>query len=213
MIIVHNLSKAFDGKAILSDFSAEFKEGEAICIMGPSGIGKTTLLRLLAGLEKADSGEISGLDGKKKSFIFQENRLLPWLNLYENMRFVTDDAKKIETSLKQTGLWGDRGKMPDELSGGMARRAAIARAAAFGGELFFIDEPLYGLDVKTSHDILSLIKETIQGKTAFIVTHSPEEAFFLANSILFLQQSPVSQGIIKNISDFSSPEDIKNQLL
>lgn len=213
MISIRNLSKTFNGKAILSDFSAEFKEGQSICIMGPSGIGKTTLLRLLAGLEKADSGEIAGLDGKKKSFIFQENRLLPWLSLYDNMRFVTDDSEKIETALKQTELWDDRSKMPDELSGGMARRAAIARAAAVGGGVFFIDEPLYGLDVRTSRDILSLIKETIRGKTSFIVTHSPEEAYFLADSILFLQQSPVSQGMIKNITDFSSPEDIKNQLL
>lgn len=213
MISVRNLSKAFDGKTVLSDFSVGFRVGEATCIMGPSGIGKTTFLRILAGLEKADSGEIAGLDGKKKSFIFQENRLLPWLSLYDNMRFVTDDSEKIETALRQTGLWDDRGKMPDALSGGMARRATIARAAAFGGDVFFIDEPLYGLDVRTSQEILSLIKETIRGKTAFIVTHSPEEAFFLADSILFLHESPVSQGIIKNISDFPSAEDIKNHLL
>lgn len=213
MIQLDNLTKSFDGKTVIAGLSLILEEGLVYGVMGASGIGKTTLLHLLSGLQEPDAGTVSGMESKTKSFLFQENRLLPWQNVYDNIRYVTGNRERIQNALLATGLWEDRFKFPGELSGGMARRAAIARAAAFGGDIFFIDEPLYGLDVKTGRDILSLIKKTVQGKTAFIVTHSPDEAFYLADRILFLKNAPVSCAEIKEISNFASPQAIKDYLL
>ena len=213
MIELTNITAAAGGKEILKDLNAVFEDNITYCIMGPSGIGKTTLLKIISGILKPDKGEIKGLDGKKKSFVFQENRLIEWLNVFDNIKYVTDNEQSIESALKDTGLWEDRKKLPPELSGGMARRAAIARAAAFGGDIFFIDEPLYGLDIKTGEDILSFIKKTVKGKTSFIITHSPEGAFFLADKIIFLNKSPVSFLDSKDISYFVSENHIKDYLL
>lgn len=213
MIEIKNISFSFGNNKIISDLSLEIKEGKTYCIMGKSGVGKTTLLKLIAGLLKSDNGEILGTEQLKKSFIFQENRLLPWLSVYENMKYVTGDESKITEALNDTSLLSEKNKMPDELSGGMARRAAIARATAVNGDIFFIDEPLYGLDVKTSQGILELIKNTVKNKTALIITHSPEEAFFLADKIIFINDKPVTSVETADISEFESSGQIKEKLL
>lgn len=213
MIQINNISFSFGSNKIISDLSLEIEAGKTYCIMGKSGVGKTTLMKLIAGLLKPDNGEILGSGKLKKSFIFQENRLLPNLSVYENLKYVTADENKISEALKNTDLLSEKNKMTGELSGGMARRVAIARATAFDGDIFFIDEPLYGLDVKTSQDILKLIKNTVKNKTAIIITHSPEEAFFLSDKIIFLKNMPVSETEIVDTSVFSSADEIKTHLL
>lgn len=213
MIEIKNISFSFGNNKIISDLSLEIKEGKTYCIMGKSGVGKTTLLKLIAGIIKPDNGKILGTEKLKKSFIFQENRLLPWLSVYENMKYVTGDESKITEALNDTSLLSEKNKMPDELSGGMARRAAIARATAVNGDIFFIDEPLYGLDVKTSQGILELIKNTVKNKTALVITHSPEEAFFLADKIIFINDKPVTSVETADISEFESSGQIKEKLL
>ena len=213
MIEVNNLSFSFGNDKIISDLSINLEEGKTYCIMGKSGIGKTTLMKLLAGLLKAEKGKITGTEKRKKSFIFQENRLLPWLNVYENVKYITDDEDKIMKALQATSLLDEKDKSADELSGGMARRLAIARAIAFDGDVFFIDEPLYGLDIKTSQGILELIRKTVKNKMAFIITHSPEEAFYLADEIIFLHNKPVTSADIIKKEDFSDIQSIKSYLL
>lgn len=213
MIEIKNISFSFGKDKIISDLSLNIEEGKTYCIMGRSGVGKTTLLKLISGILACDSGEIHGTENLKKSFIFQENRLLPRLNIYDNMKYVTDDEEKITKALKNTSLLSEKNKLPDELSGGMARRAAIARATAFDGDIFFIDEPLYGLDVKTSQGILELIKETVKNKTAFIITHSPEEAFYLSDKIIFLKNIPVCDAETVDTAIFRSADEIKTHLL
>lgn len=213
MIKINNISFSFDNEKIISDLSFDIEEGKTYCMMGKSGVGKTTLLKLVAGLLKSDNGEICGTEQLKKSFIFQEDRLLPWMSVYENIKYVTSDEDKIIKALKNTSLLSDKNKMPSELSGGMARRASIARATAFDGDIFFIDEPLYGLDVKTSLGILELIKNTVKNKTALIITHNPEEAFYLADKIIFLNNKPVMSVTINDISEFKTAEKIKEKLL
>lgn len=209
MIKLNSVYKSFNGTEILKNLTSGFSEKTVYCVMGKSGIGKTTLLNIISGMLEPDSGSVSGTGKLKKSFVFQENRLIPHLSAYNNLKFVTDDGKKITEALKLSRLLDDKEKTPEEMSGGMKRRLAIARAAAFEGDIFFIDEPLYGLDIKTSQDILSMIKKMLTGKTAFIITHSTAEAYFLADKIIFLNSSPVSELIIKDISCFSSPEEIE----
>lgn len=213
MIEIKNLSFSFGSNQIVSDLSLEIEEGKTYCIMGKSGVGKTTLLKLIAGLLKPDNGEILGTGKLKKSFIFQENRLLPGLSVYGNIKYVTADEEKISKALHDTSLISEKDKMPDELSGGMARRVAIARAAAFDGDIYFIDEPLYGLDVRTSQGILELIKNTVRNKTALIITHSPEEAFYLSDKIIFLKNIPVCETETVDTSFFKSSDEIKTHLL
>jgi NitT/TauT family transport system ATP-binding protein len=213
MIKLENISFSYDNEKIISELTAELKTNKVYCIMGPSGIGKTTFMNLISGLNTPDSGKITGTDKLKKSFIFQENRLLSHLSVYDNLRYVSNNEEKINKALIQTGLIEDKNKKITELSGGMARRTAIARATAFNGDIFFIDEPLYGLDTKTSQGILELIKDTVNDKTAFIITHSPEEAFLLADKIIFIKNKPISELEISDISEFSHYDEIRHKLL
>lgn len=213
MLEIKNVTFSFGKERVIDNLSLTLEKGKAYCIMGASGVGKTTLLRVLSGLLKPQSGKVLHDESLTKTFIFQENRLLPHLSIYDNIKFVTDDEKKIAEALRSTSLFAEKDKSADELSGGMARRAAIARAAAHDGDVFFIDEPLYGLDVKTSEEILSLIKSTISEKTAVIITHSPDEAFYLADEIIFLKEKPVSEAVIIEKCKFNDAESIKSYLL
>ena len=213
MIEVKNLSFSFEKNTVISDLSFSIEKGKTYCIMGKSGVGKTTLLRLLAGILKSEKGRIVYKEDVKKSFVFQENRLVPWMNVYDNLKYITKDENAVKSALVETSLYEEKEKMPDELSGGMARRLSIARAIAYGGEVFFIDEPLYGLDVKTSEGILELIKNTLNDKTAIVITHSPEEAFYLSDKIIFLKNSPICEAEIVETSDFATSDEIKKYLL
>lgn len=213
MIELKNIYFSFGKDIIISDLNLRIEAGKTYCIMGKSGVGKTTLMKLISGLLVPDNGKILGTEKLKKSFIFQENRLLPWLSVYENIKYITDDEEKIIKALQDTSLLTEKDKPADKLSGGMARRLAIARATAFDGDVFFIDEPLYGLDVKTSRGILELIKKTVGNKTAFIITHSPEEAFCLADEIIFLHNKPVTSADVIKKDNFSDVQSIKSYLL
>lgn len=213
MIKIDNISFSYNNEKIISDLSAELEANKIYCIMGTSGIGKTTLMNLISGLKNVDSGKITGTEKMRKSFIFQENRLLTHMSVIDNLKYVTDNREKIDEALIKTGLNEDKDKKVSQLSGGMARRTAIARATAFDGDIFFIDEPLYGLDAKTSQGILELIKNTVKDKTAFIITHSPEEAFVLADRIIFIDSKPVTDLRIADKNHFSCPDEIKAELL
>lgn len=178
------VSKSFDGKQVLKNFSVTFSKGEFVCLLGASGCGKTTVLRIASGLTLPDSGEVKRDDTLRQSFIFQENRLLPWYDALGNILAVTDDKEKAEHFLRRTGLYEDKHKFPNELSGGTKRRLSIARALAFGGDIFFLDEPLRELDKKTASLINSLLKKELKGKTVIMVTHIQEHANLLADRIL-----------------------------
>ena len=185
-----NVSFSYGGKAVLKNFSLDIKSGEKTALLGVSGCGKTTLLHLTAGLYKPDSGKICGELGKC-SFVFQENRLLPWYTSAENLTAVGISPEKAAEYLLKTGLGGCENLLPEELSGGMQRRLAIARALAFGGDSFFFDEPLQGLDPKTAEEILTFIQSETAGKTVLLVTHSEAEADFLCERKIFLGGNPL----------------------
>jgi NitT/TauT family transport system ATP-binding protein len=174
-IKVEKLNKAFGEKIVLKDYSAEFPVGEITCIMGPSGCGKTTLMHIMLGLIKADSGKISGLEGKKITAVFQEDRLCKNLNAVANIAMVCPKSigkEQIIENLAQVGLKGDSITRPVvKLSGGMKRRVALVRAIMPESDCIFMDEPFKGLDEITRKMIINYVKHHTQGKTLLIITH------------------------------------------
>ncbi len=172
MLSVHKLSKAYD-KPVLTDFSYRFPEKGLVLIRGASGCGKTTLLRILAGLEKQDSGEISGEKDLKISCVFQEARLIPHLSVLDNVLLVgkTKDKALAMRHLTRLGLDKDANKMPDLLSGGMKLRASIARSLYYGGDLYLWDEPTKELDPENRRVVESIIGELSEKACVVVVTH------------------------------------------
>ena len=203
---VRHVSKAFDGQIVLRDINLHLEAGCVTALMGPSGIGKTTLARMLAGLTLPDSGTIL-LDGAYRlSVLFQEDRLLPWLNVYDNLalgfldrrrrlphgsavRLMTAEeidrrVRKLAEALELTDALD---KLPDELSGGMRCRAAMGRTFAPPSELLILDEPFRGLDEALRTRIIDRLWETeTRGKTVLLITHRPEDCEQLADRKLNL---------------------------
>ncbi len=170
-MILKNINKAFDGKKILDNISLEIPESGIFGIYGPSGGGKTTLLRIICGLEKPDSGEIIGK--KNFSLVFQEDRLMPGMTALENVAAVSDEKTALKW-LKKVGLSESADKKPRELSGGMSRRVAIARALAFDADALILDEPFKGLEDELKEKISELISEYAQKKPVLLVTHDEQ---------------------------------------
>ena len=130
--------------------------------------------------------KLTKTNAKKISFLFQEERLLPWLNVYDNLAIVCSDQARIKQLLESVGLGSDAAKLPAELSGGMKYRLAMARAFAFDGDLLLADEPFQGLDEKTKASVIEkLWKPGVAGKTVFFATHSEEDSR-LSNNIIKL---------------------------
>lgn len=176
-IILKNICKAYDGKIIYDNYSAVFKAGVVTGIMAPSGEGKTTLLRMLMGIEKPDSGEILGMEGVKKSAVFQEDRLCENLTAEANIRLVNPklSSEEVREALMMVGL-GDSMEQPvREFSGGMRGRVAILRALLSEYDVLFLDEPFQGLDEKTKHAVIEDVKRRCAGKTVLFVTHDAKE--------------------------------------
>ena len=188
-IILDHISKAYGEKQVLRALSQSFPQGQISCILGASGCGKTTLLRLVAGLEAPDSGAITGLEGKKISAVFQEDRLIENLSAEKNVLltarrgFTRRDAHSLLDAL---GLADSAGKAVRSLSGGMKRRTAVARALAADYDLLLLDEPLSGLDSDTRASVMDVIARSVQGRTVIWVTHDPNVARRLGAVILRL---------------------------
>ena len=176
MISLHNVNVSFHGQAVLQDLSATIPTDRNTVIYGASGSGKTTLLRVLLGLQKADSGEITGSGGIRFSPVFQEDRLLPWLSAQENVALVSD-MTTAGNLLQKLGLADAMTERPAQLSGGMKRRVAIARALAFRGDVLLLDEPFNGLDASAKAMTAATILEA--NLPIILVTHSRDEASLL----------------------------------
>ena len=184
MIQLTNATAGYPGKTVLRNVTLSLPEQGAVALMAPSGFGKTTLLRVLAGLLKPESGTISGLENKKIAFLFQEDRLLPWQNAEKNVSIVSS-AEKARFWLQAMEI-DDPTQYPHEMSGGMQRRVALARAMAFGGDLLLLDEPFKGLDEALRARIAARIKD--QFPLTVLSIHDQEEAELMGASILRLDQ-------------------------
>lgn len=192
-IEIRDAVKAFDGLVLLNHFSHTLPSAGTVCLFGPSGCGKTTLLNCIAGLETLDSGSVSGVAGLKISYLFQEDRLLPWNTAEENIAAVLrggDSCARAREWLMRVGLEGSEGKYPAQLSGGMRRRVAIARALAYGGDLYLLDEPFQRLDSGNRRKMADLISEETDGKLSVLVTHDREEAERLSDRIYLFSGPP-----------------------
>lgn len=172
MIELRDVSLSFGERVVFDHFTAKIPLDSITAVRGPSGKGKTTLFRLLLGLQKPDGGTISGMEGKKASVVFQEDRLLPWVSALENVALVSERAAA-ETALAALGLKDSLHLLPKELSGGMCRRVAIARALAYGGDVLFLDEPFTGLDEDNKRLVANEVKRA--NVPVFVITHEDSE--------------------------------------
>lgn len=186
MLSIKNISFSYGEKQVFKDFSLSISQGDRVCLFGESGCGKTTLLRLILGLERPQKGSINKKDGLRFSAVFQENRLLPFDTVYDNITLIGADKSTAEHQLNALGLEGIGDKYPSELSGGMKRRAAIARALSADYDVLILDEPFAGLDSENIISAAKHINETTKDKTIILVTHSEEEAKLLDAEFVML---------------------------
>ena len=195
MIKLNNISFSYTEKQVLSDLSYTFPDKGIFAIMGKSGEGKTTLLRLLGGLEKPTVGSIEATQ-KKVAIAFQEPRLLPWLNCESNLNFVLSKEKQAidltATLLRDFELEEYAKAMPNALSGGMKQRLSLARALAVKADLLLLDEPFSALDAALKERIAPLVKSANPTGLTVIVTHDKQDAELLGAEILLLNGSTLS---------------------
>ena len=184
-----DISKAYGDKPVLQDLSLTLKGGSVTCIKGASGCGKTTLLKIMTGLEVPDSGEILGVP-EKISFVFQEDRLAEDFGAVSNVRLVTGKTVPkhvIAEHLKEIGLGDALDKPVRDFSGGMKRRVAIVRAVLFDGDLMCMDEPFKGLDRELRYQVMDYVKKYTAGKTVICVTHDREEADYMGGELIEME--------------------------
>lgn len=206
---VKNISKNFDDLKVLNDISINFEEYKTTCILGDSGVGKTTLLNIIAGITEKDSGEIIGFGDVDSSFIFQEDRLIEWKNVKENIGFVLKDIMSdleieriIDRYLKIVNLERYKNYYPKNLSGGMRQRISLLRAFVYPSEILLMDEPFKSLDINNKEIAIEIFKELrkLKKKTCILVTHDIDEAIMLGDKIIILSNKPtkVKESIYNN---------------
>ncbi|MCU1267354.1 MAG: transporter related protein [Acidobacteria bacterium] len=212
LLVLHNLSKRYDLTPAVKDVSVEVERGEFFGLLGPSGCGKTTTLRMIAGLEKPDSGlinfegrDITSLVPEARGFgmVFQNYALFPHLNVFENVAFglrarhkpKSEIAERVALALDLVQLPGYEKRNVGELSGGQQQRIAIARAIAIEPALLLFDEPLSNLDVTLREETRGELRELVGrlGLTAVYVTHDQEEAFALCDRISVMSTGSILQ--------------------
>ena len=216
-----------DDYKMLENLSFTVDEGDFISIIGKSGCGKSTVFRLINGLEKAEKGEIlvNGISIEKQknysAYMPQKDLLFPWRTIEQNIclsmeiqkRSKSEMHEKAEEILKEVGLWDYRNKYPKDLSGGMRQRASFARTILSGCNLMLLDEPFSALDSLTKISLQEWLLEECKkhNKTVLFVTHDVEEAIFLSKKIFVITDRPVThfEEVVVPLSDERKREDMK----
>jgi NitT/TauT family transport system ATP-binding protein len=215
------LTHAYKDQIILDDFSIHFEKQMIHCLFGPSGCGKTTLFRILAGLIPLEKDNSHILSSSQIAYVFQEERLLPWLNAYENVAFVLDQKKhsvddikmRVNHALELVQLGNSKEKFPAQLSGGMRQRVSLARAFAYGGEFLLLDEPFKGLDIKIKKTLMDyIISYWHEVKPSILfITHDVDEALYIADAIHVLKGPPLEVVKRYNLSQVQRNERADNK--
>jgi NitT/TauT family transport system ATP-binding protein len=196
MITFEHVSKAFGSLKVLNDVSFHISSGEILGVVGPSGVGKTTVLKLITGIVAPDAGSVRVAEGVQ-GYVFQEPRLLPWRTALDNVA-VALRAQGMEKAaarekagewLARVGLGGFEHYHPAELSGGMAQRVAVARALAVEPAVLLMDEPFGAIDINLKSSLLVMLQELLAGRktTTVYVTHDLTEALQLADRVMELR--------------------------
>ena len=215
-INIKNVTISFDtpkGEYVaVKDISLKIKKGEIISLIGHSGCGKSTLMNSISGMVKPTKGEVSANNkivtgpGPDRGIVFQNYSLLPWLSVYKNIFEAVDSVLKdktkaekleiTENNLKMVNLWEHKDKLPGQLSGGMKQRVAIARAFAINPSILLLDEPFGALDALTKGsmhiELLKLWNLDNRNKTIVMVTHDIDEAIFLSDKVVVLNNGPAA---------------------
>jgi len=241
MIKIDDISKKYGSEELFSHLTAEFEEHKVSCILGASGVGKTTLLNILAGLCLPDSGRViissdSEPDGEKRcSYVFQEPRLLPWYNVHDNLDLIARNVRKvhgkndkqkgiyskeerdelIKEQLKLVGLENYEYSLLSELSGGMLQRVSLSRAFLYPADILFLDEPFKEQDTKLKNELYETFFREYENdskrRTVIFVTHDISEAQKLADNIFVLAGRPAE--IVGKFSRDEFSDDLKTEIM
>jgi NitT/TauT family transport system ATP-binding protein len=192
--------KSFGQLSVIQNLEFEILTDAFISLVGPSGAGKSTLLNILSGLDSDFEGDLEWMDGGPGcvSYVFQDPRLMPWLTVRENVELVINDAKQerswIDHLLHKVALYERADAFPGQLSGGMQRRVALARAMAIKPDILLLDEPFSSLDQPTAASLREMVLDLWRdySSAVILVTHNLTEAVELADRVLFLSKGPAS---------------------
>ena len=207
LISIKNINKRYNNKVIFQDFHIDFYKNKVNCIVGKSGCGKSTLLNIISGIIENDDEEFISIESYGLSYIFQEDRLIDWLTVEENISLVVNkiyDKKEREELcnkyLDLVGIKEYKKYYPQMLSGGLRQRVNIARSLIYPSRIIIMDEPFKSIDVINKEIIMNNLKEILkqENRTVLFVTHDIEEALILSDKIYVLGNSPVQ---IKKIFD------------
>lgn len=193
---IENFSVKYDDRVVFSNFNLEISHGEITCILGNSGVGKTTLIHHIA--QKAQK------ENKKVAVAFQEPRLFDHLTILENLKLIGYSDKEIHGVLEKIGLDKKVASYPNQLSGGEKQRVNFARAFLSDSNLLLLDEPFFSLDVKLKIRLMKLLIKEKLGKTIVFVTHDIDEALMLSHRIILLKDGAIAL-------DLAVDTDIKNR--
>jgi len=217
-ISIRNLNKSYENEEIFKNFKLDLYDEKVNCIIGNSGCGKSTLLNIIAGLTEIQNGEISGVSLSDISYVFQEDRLIEWLTVKENLELALkkyfDNSildGKVDEVLKLVGIYDIKNKYPSALSGGMKQRVNIAIAFGKPSKLILMDEPFKSLDYKLKYTIIDEFKNLLnkEKRMVILVTHDLDEAIYFRGNIIVFGNKPVQ---IKGIFN-KDLDKCKNEIL
>lgn len=200
LISIRNINKRYNNKVIFQDFHIDFYKNKVNCIIGKSGCGKSTLLNIISGIIENDDEDFISIESYGLSYIFQEDRLIDWLTVEENISLVVNkiyDKKEREELcnkyLDLVGIKEYKKYYPQMLSGGLRQRVNIARSLIYPSKIIIMDEPFKSIDVINKEIIMNNLKEILkqENRTVLFVTHDIEEALILSDKIYVLGNSPV----------------------